>query len=970
MEYQELFRKYLRLLEENQNMKVEIQDLRRKLNMKVADSIVNDENDMEILSDSSIIQNHTHAIDNTSKPEDKIKLFMALFRGRTDVYAKRWVNKKGVPGYSPVCINLFRKGLCLKPKESCTACKNKAYAPMTPEIIGAHLQGKNIIGLYPMLKDDCCNLLAIDFDGDKWQKDVSIIQKITGLHNIPLAVERSRSGNGAHVWFFFQEKISAAKARKFGAALITKAMLLRHELSFSSYDRMFPNQDTLRDDGLGNLIALPLQQEARQNANSVFIDNNYQPYQDQWTYLSNIRKITQAELESYIAELVDDSELGTLRSRESEDSRPWEKSKAKQTLSKSDFPDTARVTMSNMIYLEKSGFSQKALNAIKRFAAFQNPEFYKAQALRLNTYKIPRIISLADDQNNYLALPRGCNEELDSLFADYGIPIEWNDQTYSGKNIDIIFNGALRMEQIDACEALLSNNFGVLSASTGFGKTVIAAQIIASKKVNTLVLLHLKQLLFQWKEKLSYFLTINENLYEENLKSPGQKKVQEKIGQIGGGKNNPTGIIDLALMQSLVKGTVVKDIIDDYGMIIIDECHHIPAFSFESILKKAQAKYVYGLSATPIRRDGHHPIIFMQCGPIRYKVDDMQQAEKRPFEHFIIPRFTPFRPPVHKNEKSMMLYEIYKEICTSEIRNNMIVNDVEKVVKDGRNPLILSERTEHVTLLADKLRKTLPNVVTLTGSMSAKERKAALNVLDSPTTEGPLVIVATGRYIGEGFDEPRLDTLFLAMPVSWKGIIQQYAGRLHRLSDNKKDVQIYDYVDFHVGVLERMYYKRLKGYASIGYSIKAEGEDKLRDNINTILDYQNFIPLFRDDVQSANKEIFISSPVIGIKQFALYLDILSKAIQRGVGVTLITQSEIKYKKEIHIAIKEMHEALFKAGIDLILDNNSDHKFAVIDRKITWYGSINLLSSGYTKDIVMRLENWDIADELITVGLQK
>lgn len=466
----------------------------------------------------------------------------------------------------------------------------------------------------------------------------------------------------------------------------------------------------------------------------------------------------------------------------------------------------------------------------------------------------------------------------------------------------------------------------------------------------------------QWKERLSQFLTIDEELPADPVKRRGRKKVRSIIGQLGGGKKNLSGIIDIAVMQSLVKGDEVKDVVRDYGMIIVDECHHVPAFSFEQILKNVSAKYVYGLTATPIRQDGHHPIIFMHCGPIRYKVDAKEQAEKRPFEHYIIPRFTPFRKPISQDEKDWSIGEVYSQISTNQMRNQLIIDDVIKCVQEGRNPIILTERTAHVKLIASELSKTIPNVIELTGGMTAKERKTKLLALSSIPPDENIVIVATGRFVGEGFDEPRLDTLFLAMPVAWKGTVQQYAGRLHRLYQNKSEVQIYDYVDVHVGVLERMYHKRIKGYASIGYSAKSDS--KPFEATNAIFDNHNFMTVFRNDISSAKSEMVVVSPYMTKKRLSQMLNILSSGTNNGAKITIITRPEADYKEKDRPAVSDMISSIRLTGANLIFKSNIHQKFAVIDQRIVWYGSINFLSFGSAEESIMRLDSINIANELI------
>ena len=962
MEYEELYKKYKELLEENQKLKIENEDFKKQLGLLLpitSNEIHTLKEESSNPADPSV---DLEQISNASSPQDKIKLFISLFRGRDDVYAKRWQSKEGKSGYSPVCLNEWAKGICNKPRIKCSECTNKDYAILDSTAIDKHLRGKAVFGVYPMLTDETCYFLAIDFDDEGWEKDISALRDLCTEKKIPFAVERSQSGNGAHGWFFFTDRISAASARKFGTLLLTHAMSKRHEIRFSSYDRLFPNQDTLPKGGFGNLIALPLQLNARKNNNSVFIDENFQPYDDQWHFLSNIRKLDEEEIDVYISQLGLNNELGDLRQSEDEEIRPWEKKRTDNKLNSSDIPHTIHITKANMLYVNKNGFSNKALNGIKRLAAFKNPDFYKAQAMRLPTFDKPRIISLSDETPDFLCLPRGCELDLTNLFGIFKADVKWIDETCPGKSINVEFNGQLRDEQADAADSMLQHDNGVLSATTAFGKTVIGAKLISARKVNTLVLVHTQQLLEQWKERLNQFLIIDETVPTDIVKKRGRKKSRSVIGQLGGGKKNLSGIVDIAVMQSLVKGDEVKEAVRNYGMVIVDECHHVPAFSFEQILKNVSAKYVYGLTATPVRQDGHHPIIFMHCGPVRYKVDAREQAEKRPFEHYIIPRFTPFRKPVSQDEKEWSIGEIYSEISTSQIRNQLIIDDVIKSVEEGRNPIILTERTAHVELIADRLSKSIPNVIVLTGGMSAKERKAALERLSSIPPDGNIVIVATGRFVGEGFDEPKLDTLFLAMPIAWKGTVQQYAGRLHRLYQNKSEVRIYDYVDVHVGVLERMYQKRLKGYASIGYSAKSDS--KPFEATNAIFDNHNFLAVFSNDVSSAKSDMVIVSPYMTQKRLSSMLDILLSGTNNGAKLTVITRPESDYKEKDKPAVINMVNSIRATGANIIFKPNIHQKFAIIDQQIVWYGSINFLSFGSSEESIMRLDSINIVNELI------
>ncbi|MDR1136401.1 MAG: DEAD/DEAH box helicase family protein [Clostridiales Family XIII bacterium] len=516
----------------------------------------------------------------------------------------------------------------------------------------------------------------------------------------------------------------------------------------------------------------------------------------------------------------------------------------------------------------------------------------------------------------------------------------------------------MRGEQQQAADALLAHDNGILSATTAFGKTVVGAHLIAERKVNTLVLVHRTNLLSQWQSRLNEFLIINEEPITE-LTPKGRKRKKTVIGQIRGGKKNPSGIIDVAVMQSLVSDHEVNELVKDYGMVIVDECHHVSALSFEQVLKAANAKYVYGLTATPTRQDGHHPIIYMHCGKIRYRVDAKEQAEARPFEHFVIPRFTRFQKPAHQDESKWSITDIYNDIQNNELRNDLIIQDVVSSVEQGRNPIILTERTDHVKLLAARLSQNLKNVITLTGGGTHKKSREILqSVIDIPDNM-PFVLVATGKYVGEGFDMPRLDTLFLAMPISWRGTLQQYAGRLHRLYDGKKEVQVYDYVDVHVAMLEKMYQKRLRGYASIGY--KAKGTPQPLDEVHSIFDSRTFFPVYSVDVLAANSEVLIVSPFVTKRRVLSALNYLTAAKAK---VTVITKPPENYVERDRERITECMDLLRQHDVIVRTKDRIHQKFAIMDQRVVWYGSINLLSYGISEESIMRIENVDIAGELL------
>jgi len=748
-------------------------------------------------------------VTNDSPAEMKVALFRQLFRGRDDIYPTRWETKNGKAGYSPACRHEWNRAYCDKPRIKCGQCDNRDFLPVTDKVIYDHLAGRHTIGVYPLLPDDTCWFLAADFDKCSWQEDVTEFIRTCKKIGVPAVLERSRSGKGGHVWIFFSEPVSAAVSRKVGCFILTKTMERRHQIGFDSYDRFFPSQDSLPKGGFGNLIALPLQKGPRESGNSLFLDENFNPHSDQWAFLSEVSSISRAKLEAIAQDATEKGEVIGVRKSQTTDEEddPWTlppSGRKEEPKIEGPLPQKVEAVLADLLYIEKDGLPPIVQNRLIRLAAFQNPEFYKYQAMRLPTYDKPRIISCSEDFPKHIGLPRGCLVEAASLFTDLDIKLNLQDERTTGKPLKVSFKGRLRDLQSPAVKALRAHDIGILSAATAFGKTVVAAKLIAVRKRNTLVLVHRRQLLDQWRERLATFLNISE----------------KDIGLIGGGKKKPSGRLDIGILQSLYRKGEVNDIVAEYGHIIVDECHHLSAFSFEQIMKKAKAKYVLGLTATPLRKDGHHPIILMQCGPIRFRVEAKFAADVSPFDHLMIPRHTGTVFPTAENSPSIQ--ELYRFLSNDDTRNKLIVEDVLQVVKEGRSPLVLTERTNHLERLAELLEGKVKNIVILRGGMGKKQRVEVAKQLDDIGDNKERVLIATGRYIGEGFDDARLDTLLLALPISWKGTLQQYAGRLHRNFDGKKEVRIYDYVDTAIPMLMRMYDKRINGYKAIGYSIQGE----------------------------------------------------------------------------------------------------------------------------------------------------
>ena len=756
------------------------------------------------------------SVTHTSPVEAKIALFRSLFRGRVDVYPRRFESRKtGRSGYAPACANEWVRGICEKPRIKCADCQHRRFLPVTDDVIRWHLSGHDadgqpfVAGVYPLLQDEMCWFLAIDFDKANWHDDAMAFLETCAQLQVDAALERSRSGRGSHVWLFFEEAVPAALARRLGSHLLTETMERRPDLGFDSYDRLFPSQDTLPQGGFGNLIALPLQKASRDKGNSVFLDELLVAWTDQWAFLAGLHRINRLQAERIVQAAERRGRILGVRlpPQEDGDDEPWTappSRRSREPALAGELPTSIDLVLGNQIYIAKEGLPSALRNRLIRVAAFQNPEFYKAQAMRLSTYDKPRVIACAEDHPHHIGIPRGCLEEIQDTLSNLGVRVTFRDERNAGQRLQATFRGDLRVEQQAAAKAMLAHDNGVLAATTAFGKTVVAAWLIAQRGVNTLVLVHRRQLLDQWIERLSTFLDLPAS----------------SIGRIGGGRTRPTGQVDVAVIQSLVKKGVVDDRVGQYGHLVVDECHHLSAQSFERVARQAKARFVTGLSATIARKDGHHPIILMQCGPVRYRVDAKAQAATRPFAHVVLVQPTSFRPlRAPDADKRAEFQTLYQELIDDEQRNRRILDDVVDAVRAGRSPLVLTERNEHMDRLEQMLATKVSHLVVLRAGMGKKQRQILAERLAAIPRDEPRVLLATGKYVGEGFDDARLDTLFLTLPVSWRGTVAQYAGRLHRLYDGKRQVRIYDYADLDVPMLARMFDRRCRGYEAIGYTL-------------------------------------------------------------------------------------------------------------------------------------------------------
>jgi len=752
----------------------------------------------------TIVANHEASLAKNfnlhASPEAKIELFLSYFKGRENIYPFRWESKNGRSGYSPACWNEWQPNICNKPKISCSECTNQKFKVPDHQAIYGHLKGTQTIGVYPLLTNNSTYLLAADFDKEDWFDAVTAFATTCESLKIPYLLERSRSGNGGHIWIFFLEAVTATDARRLGNGLLRKTMDLYPSLSFDCFDRLFPNQDVMPEGGFGNLIALPLQFEPRKYNNSVFINKEGIAYNDQWAILAATTKLSKEQLQQHLKELDDYAQI---TSEEFTKVEPWQKLERLENVEIAGCPQQLTLTLADQLYIPIIDLPGKLTSTLKQCAVFSNPEFYKRQALRLSTIGTSRYICAAHIENGYLILPRGCLSDVIKILSNQEIKLERSDKRFDGTQLSKIkFTGKLKSQQKKAVHALFEQTNGVFVASTGFGKTVTGLALIAKRKVNTLILVHNRQLADQWLERIKVFLT------------------NVKVGSLLGGKDKLTYEVDVATYQSLVSrnGLDIKPAIAKYGQILIDECHHLPASNYDSLIKSVDAKFIHGLTATPKRQDGLEKLMHYQLGPVVYKAATTASGFEQHVK--VTQTATRFPPEWLVTETKPHISQVYKHLLCDQARNEMIVKGIKQSVDDDGQVMVLTERKEHIELLAQMIANEGMKVVELHGGISTKQRQERIAFLSAQGEKidecDPVVILATGKYVGEGFDLPHLDTLFITLPIAWKGILAQYAGRIQREWSNKKVIQVYDYVD-DFSMLKRMWKKREKGYKALGY---------------------------------------------------------------------------------------------------------------------------------------------------------
>lgn len=910
---------------------------------------------------------------------DKIAsdFFMMFCRGRKDVYDLRYTNPKtGKNGYYTQCFNRWDRGCHIQKKDGvrCKDCELRAYKPVTLPLIKAHMNGtdpngNDVVAIYPMLENNLCQLLVFDFDNhakgaeqedyanidDGWKEEINALRRICKNLDVDAVVERSRSGRGAHLWIFFKEMVPARLARRFGFALLEKGAESVNLKSFKYYDRMIPTQDALPEGGLGNVIALPLQGMALKSGNSAFIDENWNAYEDQLNVLAGTRRLTRQGIEDYLS-------LWYSTGSTSEDNgtdAPWDKN---SEIEAGSVKGVVRIVLADRIYIDSTGMSNKTKRQLRRMATFSNKQYFQNQAMDMPNYDESRFIYLGSDEGKYIVLPRGLREEILKKFDNAGISYKIEDKRTKGQELNISFRGELRESQIPAVETMLENETGILHAATAFGKTVVCCDMIARRGISTLILVDRADLMNQWIKRLEEFLDIDEELPEYQTKTGRTRKRKSLIGNLQGAHDTLTGIVDVAMIRSLKKKDGFHPKLKEYAQVYFDECHHAASDSAIEVLQEINAKYVYGVTATPKRGDGKEKINEFLLGPIRYRFTAKDRAEEQNINHLVYPRFTRTVKPHHLS-KTPYGNDAYELIRNNDVRDEQIIRDVADCVQAGRTPVVLTKYVDHAKELAERLKIYADRLILLTGANGTKARRIQVEELNKVDDSDSLILVGTGSLLGEGFDFPRLDTLFMATPVSGENVVEQYVGRLNRDYDGKENVIVYDYVDSHIPKFDKMYAARLKAYKKIGYELCVNMEGK-KQKANAIYDIENYAETYWKDLEEANSAVVVSSPRLNNQKVDRIIKILGKRRELGVKVTIVTWHPDAYKYGKDDVRMELMERLRKAGFEIRLVEESCEHYAVIDNEIVWYGSVNLLSKEDAEDNLMRVCSKDIAAELL------
>ena len=912
--------------------------------------------------------------------DETARLFLSRFWGRLDVYAKRGRNG----GYYPQCWNRWN-AVCPKqnnPKSPCDTCEHQAWRKLEKEQVIQHLKGNkpdgsDAIGVYPLFPDQTCRFLVFDFDNHEkgsetkdfanndnvWKEEVDALRLICQQNQIPALVERSRSGRGAHVWIFFKQPIPASLARKFGFALLDRGASSINLTTFRYYDRMYPSQDAANS--LGNLIALPLQGQPLRLGNSAFVDEFWNAYADQMEILKNTPRLDLKQLDQYLMQWsLDQTGQAFLSgvSLQRERLKPWKRDDRFQPV---DVTGILHIVLSDGIYIDALNLTPRIQNQIRCMATIDNPKYFANQKSGRSNYYQFSTIYLGKDIDGYIRIPRGLLETVIRKCTEAHITYDIDDQRQTGRPIRVRFNGELRAQQKQSIRHLLSQETGVLSSATGSGKTVMCSYIISQRKVNTLILVSSNDLVSQWKEELTHFLELDEPLPTYKTASGKTKVRDEIIGTLGSGIDKRGGIIDIAMVGSAFKRGKFVDDLENYGMVIMDECQHAASPQAQAVLQKIHSKYVYGVSATPIRSDNLEKINYMLLGPLRYEYTAKEQAQEQGINLFVRPRFTRIID-VHMPDSDF--HAALDLACSSNGRNDQIIRDTKDAIKQGRTPVLLTGRKAHARYLYEQLKDAADHVFLIYGDQSQKENDLVRSRMQRVVDQESLILIATGQKIGEGFNYPRLDTLFLTTPVKFDGRLTQYAGRLSRLYPGKEDVIIYDYVDSHIRIFDNQYKNRLRAYKRLGYKILSDASTE-KQTANIIFDNRNYTEIFERDLIEAEHEIIISSPSLIASKVNRMIELVLPRLESGVKITIITLDPEKIHFGDSSTIHRMIEMLKKEGIVVQTTGSESEHFAVFDKKLVWHGGMNLLGHIDAWDNLMRIESPQAAEELLEMAFQ-
>lgn len=826
------------------------------------------------------------AFENYNK-EEKIDIYFSYFQGNPDYVAEEYFNKtQNKIAYAPLCLNKFKEGCLLKEKKKCKECKTSNYAKYNKEIVLKHLKGEISLGLYPIKDNERVKLVVLDFDEKDYKKEVLKVKGIASYYGIDGAIEISKSGNGAHFWIFFDEWVLAKGARKIAHFLLNEAFEKGYIDSLDSFDRLVPNQDKTQDSNkFGSLIALPLSGKMASQNTTIFVDEYFEKYQNQFGYLASVKKV---DLFTY----------NQLLNKIYEEEKKSESLLGKKVFFEAkDFKKGLTLLIDNTIRINKSKLTKVSLNYLKSISSLYNPTYFEYQSKGLSTFKEPIFFKLYEEDDLEISLPRGVLDTLINALNLKHIDYKIIDKRIEGEVIDINFLGTLKAEQAKAQKVMLEKDNGILVAPTAFGKTILAISLMSEIKRNTLILVEKLTLIDQRKEKILSFTDLKE----------------EDIGIFKTGKRKLTGKADIVSIKSLESKEMDESIYSKYGLVIIDEVHHVAADTLLSSVRKFHSKRIYGLTATLKRSDKNENRIKKLLGDVLYEAKETNSSFKR-ILHPIITNFNRDLQDFESVKGRIDYNKLINELYLDEDRNELILNTLLPLI-NKHNILVLTERIEHSEILLRliKAKSDFKNIYLINGSMSKKEQDAFKTFLDNLDEDEKVLIISTGKYIGEGFDLTRLDTLFVTMPIKWEGTLQQYVGRLHRESDNKKEVHVYDFVDLKIGIFERMFNIRLSKYHKLYYL----GERKEEEQI--IFSRKDYYKTLINDFAKAktNVSFFINFGYEdAIYSFLKYIN---------VPLDIYTHLEFKFNENQLVKVR-----FKKVSLNLIL----------IDEKIIYFGDLN------------------------------